>query len=380
MSSLYVFIRLASDIALYPLENNGPGTWCLPQEVWDNVVAHLDDTTAKACSLTCKALYYPARALHWRHIDLYPRQTGRGGWPSTLKSVLTENPILHTLVRRLDATLALSDLPYVASFEHLIHLGLVRLRHLGHDPRLWTLRLSNITELILFCYQPENVSDFIWLLSCFPRLTLLYVSEEPRYPQQLWEWHGEGALSLPYLSEVIFDSLALAKALPLITRAAGISLRRLEMRLPVLPHPLPDILDLSQNTHLTQLAIQLYYDMSLDERWDEHPVAALLTHVGALHTSLTQVDLGLPEMDGEIEPGAALGRELSRVMDDLPSVTVIFHHGRMEARAWRQAYTDHLPRAFPGLLAHTQRIRSFADYLEGDPDESEPLLLCSSDE
>lgn len=303
----------------------------------------------KACALTCKVLYYSARALLRRNIN---GNWGCIGLSPTLKLALAQRPVLRSHIHTLGDRLGLDDLRYLCGFAPAVdtlEAHSIQTRGLLADPHL-NMGFPNVTELEIFWYKPESVSDFIRMLNCFPHLTSLDISAAPSDDQQLWEFQQEDELLLPYLREVYFDPPRLARALPSITRAAGASLRRLELRPIVHPYGLiSDILDLSQNIHLTYLVFQL---LTWRDPWDERLLAAFLVHVSASHTSLMHVAVCLPTGDTQLEfrGGGALGGELSRVMGDLPPVTITFYHSYEVAEAWRRACCKPSPACLSGFV------------------------------
>ncbi|TFY53444.1 hypothetical protein EVJ58_g9450 [Rhodofomes roseus] len=111
-------------------------------------------------------------------------------------------------------------------------------------------------------------------------------------------------------------------------------------------------------------------------------LAAALAGIGAGHTSLKHVALRIPSIHpapGHTlpnpwdDPGESLGRELSRVLDGLPNLTVAFHQwnsfSSLTANSVRCTLERAFQQRFPGLYAHRERLRFTWDLWPGGKDE-----------
>ncbi|KZT67240.1 hypothetical protein DAEQUDRAFT_758250 [Daedalea quercina L-15889] len=350
----------------------------LPQELWDNILSRFDGDriTLKACSLTCSAWADTARKLRWRNLSV-PGGPWRPEIPSRLRSFLAEEPDIAGLVSTMRVALPIKELPWAATFANLTELQLKPIAHDAHDPAdtaIGGLRLSNITTLVLSWYDPPSAASFVKLLACFPRLSVLKVHgcdpESLKLERLQRETLPSTPLSLLRLRKLVFDSSGLVQALPLITRSAGASLESVKLRVLTIPvSRLPDVLDFSRNLQLAEVEF-IISCWPHCHAWGAC-LATALSQINTSHTNLTRFILSPRNPPGGwVEPNQALGRELCRVLDDLPNVTLTIRMWEIRpnygADEMRRDLESHFQRNFPGLIAHPQRLRFTGEFRSVD--------------
>ncbi|KAH9936557.1 uncharacterized protein B0H18DRAFT_974400 [Fomitopsis serialis] len=318
--------------------------------MWDGVIDHLHDDhqALKACVLTCRAWRRTARGLIWRVVRVCnPPILDR------LRSYLHEAPDLAGLVQSL-------CLSWLSIFTNMKTLKLERttddqkevpdIQLVQSIPESGRPYLPNVIELGL-SYDSLTAMSVVQVLSCFP-----HVDHHPiERPLQL--------LSLPCLRHLVFEAIDLRGVLPTILHGASTALETLYMRIPPAPvHVLRNMLDFSQNMRLVSLIILVKGGGPFRHGWADH-LASALTQINSSHTSLAHVMLQIPSVlptsattgSAWIDPGDFVGHELSRVLDDLPSVTIFLYQQRISltmAHKTRTALEASLSERFPGLYAH----------------------------
>ena len=246
------------------------------------------------------------------------------------------------------------------------------------------LRILSVTSLTLVGYSWSRAA-FLRIVGCFPHLQELHV-DGPTAVDSDGSLDLGGprpadgpSLSLLHLRKLKLSALHLLTLLPRILKSASTSLEQLCLE--VSTHvPLPALssaLDLSHNTRLTRLSVIMNFHYMADD-WGDY-VACPLAKVGSAHTALTDVSLhwtaqcaprsnriprhhasGPPSTDYP-DPGPTLGRELSRVLDELPQVKVMFWQrdgvSQSYATKARRATAKKLSQSYPGLLAYSERVK-----------------------
>ncbi|EPS97509.1 hypothetical protein FOMPIDRAFT_84382 [Fomitopsis schrenkii] len=356
----------------------------LPQELWDIAVAYLSDheKSLKFCGLTCKALRQSSRKLFWRRLHLLES--------ARVESLLSDHPDVAAFVQKLSVSLPLAKLPLLLEFKNLKSLTWSQEHKWDADedeednsnipgnipPFPRDLSFPGVTDLTVVWYNNLQNVLFLHLVACFPSVSSLRVDggmngiDERDVGLQKKELQLQNIpLSLPFLEGLEFKCTSLAPALPRILHATGDSLKRIElMFLKDFGEATAELLDLSAVTRLTRLEVYLGFS-PLYEDWGDS-LAALLSHINNSHRSLTHIFLHVPSLLPDREtglqrtwnaPGERLGQELSRVMDEVPDVVVIFHQRRtMSHWAAKHAHGtlgQSLQNDFPHLATFPKRLR-----------------------
>lgn len=346
--------------------------------MWDAIIGQLycDRKALKACILTCKAWRRTSRSLLWRTLEILPIP-GVVELPLHYRYLPVERPDIAQLVLVISVHLRFSELSWLSAFTSLTELTLNRCRTMRVSTTtasmipggLW---MPTVTTLRLLWYSFPSLASFERLLACFPSIT--YLQAVDSYQGALDRTKGEEPPSVPVvlrrLRELHFGAGYLMQSFRRIIWYAGTSLERIHVG--ILTHTLThedlrDVLAFSQNTRLTEVSIA--FDMyTLEEGWGEYLVAPLAqlnaSHTELLrmvfHTTVCQYD-PIPDVTRVWhDPGWPLGRELSRVFDEVPKVNVVFLHRPIHPDGVREARTalaHHLLRHFPGLRMHAQRLR-----------------------
>ena len=341
-----------------------------------------DKYTLDACTLVCRSWRYTARQLLWR--DVRVRSTVR-------LSVIVQRyprvlPMIQTL--RFDIHRNYEDFSWMSRLPNLA--ALVMSLEDEDKGALATnipsgLRVSSVTSLTLVGYSWSRPA-FLRIIGCFPRLQELHVDGPVAYDANGFLDLGgpisaDGPpLSLSRLRKLKLSALHLLTLLPRILKSASTSLEQLclEVSTHVPLSTLSNALDLSHNTRLTRLSVitNLHY---VADDWGDY-IAWPLAKVGSAHTALVDVSLhwtamcaprtnsrphhaGGPLGTDYPDPGLALGRELSRVLDELPQANVMFlqkdgvSQVPVYAMQARRSTAQKLLQEFPGLLAHSGRVK-----------------------
>ncbi|KZT67271.1 hypothetical protein DAEQUDRAFT_812974 [Daedalea quercina L-15889] len=359
----------------------------LPQEMWDHTIYQLlgNNAALKACSLTCRAWWPTARKLLWRELHVVSYREGPRV-PQKLRSLLEEQPDLAKLVHKLFVDLPIADIPLISSFTNMKELSLgvlhgytVNAQETGYSvlSALEQLRIPSVTTLGMPWRAMSSTTVFERVLACFPNLSVLHAygnvfdisEDEDEDGAAQAEESPVRRLSLPHLKQLKFRAPQLSHSLPRITHAAGPSLEFIEIYLMEVSRDVVwDVLDFSTNTCLTNLDVRISFSVT-HAGWGDY-LAAALSSINASHTSLDRIVLHLPNplpdpetgpLRAWLEPGESLGRELSRVMDDLPNVQVVFRQTDsiryFAAQQAQWTLACELEWQFPGLSAHPDRLR-----------------------
>ncbi|KAH9936551.1 uncharacterized protein B0H18DRAFT_974366 [Fomitopsis serialis] len=354
------------------------GLWRLPLELWCIIIEHLEgcDEALKACSSTCGAWRRPARQVFFRtmHVPQWPPKRP-AEIPPRLRTLLAEQPEIAKLVRTMRVDLAFQELPWLSAFTNLRFLDLYLDGIHGRVPSesaLDGLHLPHLTTLAVFLDVSPSLSSCERLMACCPHLTDLMMQGAPygRIEEfahiQVEEQPIATPLSLPRLRKVSFTAPGFERSFTKILRLAGDSLTCAHLATPLTPtlDLLRDMLDFSHNTHLEDLEIEMDAPI-LEDGWGDYP-AALLSRINTSHSSLTRLYLSIPRFCLGLvsstgrwaEVGQCLGRELSRVLDSMPHVTVVILWLKFPIYVGQEHSTvaDCLLRQFPGLSAHSDRV------------------------
>ncbi|KAH9936550.1 uncharacterized protein B0H18DRAFT_974364 [Fomitopsis serialis] len=383
----------SSAVSWTDLQNHWNGLWRLPQEMWDCVMEHLDHDVAalEACCLTCRAWWPIARKLLWADLSLLPYQARRQQpqLPPRLKSLLVEQPEIANLVRALSVALCIKELSWLTAFPNLRDLRLQPSFSGERQPAaslLDGLRFPRIMALSLTWNYYPTLALLEQLLACFPRLTNLDVNEPQAYSSDATILPRKPSLTLPHLRRLSFDCHTVIRAVPTLLHTAGTSLE--SVKIVASMHDPHVVLDISRNTRLVELEVDVTFVPTMDE-WGNCLVAPL-SRISAAHTSLRSIVLCLHRFSQPAnslrEPGENLGRELSRILDELPHVTVTFvpmcgSAYLSDAEKMRSLLVHHLRRQIPDFTAYSTRLRFAWRLTSNDPRAGEALLrahLCSN--
>ncbi|KZT67239.1 hypothetical protein DAEQUDRAFT_729274 [Daedalea quercina L-15889] len=354
-----------------------------PLEIWFSVICQLKDDgrALKACSLTCKEWRIAARPHLWRSLNLIKCDGLRGS--RRLRIFLEEHSDLAELVHTLSVSLHHSEVSLLSVFINLTRLAWRHETKYPKDPRNHAdiIIISSVTTLVLRFDECPSLQRFERLLSSFPRLSYLDVSTSLSllgaglmHRQIRREEPPKSPLILLHLRKLQFHSADLLQSLPRITRSSGTSLTHLFLEVDEMYWiPLGDlqhILDLSQNIRLVELETRMGRFDPWIEGWGVY-LAASLSQITPSHTSLRRVVLHVMSPEHRAswpetlaywsDPGQLLGQELSRVLDELPAVTVVIRQvwscSESFAQETHESLSHHLLWRFPALGDHSRRLR-----------------------
>lgn len=355
----------------------------LPQEIWDAILRNLrhEKCTLSACNLVCRSWRYTARQLLWRDVRVrHPIRLSLTvqRYPEVLPMIQILRFDIHREYEDFSWMPRLSNLSVlVISLEDEDRGALATNIHPG-------LRVLSVTSLTLIGYSWSRAA-FLRIVGCFPHLQELHVDGPTAVDSDgFLDLDGPRPaygplLSLSHLRKLKVNALHLLTLLPRILKSASASMEQLCLE--VSTHvPLPALssaLDLSHNTRLTRVSVITNFHYMADN-WGDY-VACPLAKVGSAHTTLTDVSLhwtaqcaprsdriprhhasGPPSTDYP-DPGPTLGRELSRVLDELPRVKVTFWQkdgvSQSYATKARRGTAKKLLQSDPDLLAHSERVK-----------------------
>jgi len=346
---------------------------------------HLDHdiATLEACCLTCRAWWPIARKLLWADLSLIPYQARRNQpqLPPRLKSLLAEQPEIISLVRSLSVALCIEELSWLSTFPNLRDLRL-QLSFSGETQPagsvLEGLRFPCVMALSLAWNYFPNLALLEQLLACFPRLTNLDVKEPQVYSNDQ-TLPRKTPLTLPHLRRLSFNCHCIVRAVPMLLHTAGTSLE--SAKFVACKHDPYVVLDFSRNTRLVELEVDVTFVPTMDE-WGNCLVAPL-TGISGAHTCLRSIVLSLIRSSQPAstlrEPGENLGHELSRILDELPHVTVTFvpmcaSVFLSDAENMRSILVHHLRRQIPDFATYSTRLRFAWRLTTNDSRVGEALL------
>ena len=345
----------------------------LPQELWDMTALYLkeDLKSLKACSLTSEALRQASRKLFWRSLSL---RSSAG-----LESLLSKHPDVAVFVQKLSVYLPLAKIQLLLKFKNLKSLRWSNESE-GEDvlddttPFLQCVAFPGVTDLFLSWYDDLQDVSRLGLLACFPGINTLRI-EGPSFifgkkvDDDCKEVLQAISLSLPHLQYLYFSYARLTPTFSQIMHATGNSLKFVKVDIQEkFDETTAELLGISHATHLTGLEVHLGF-LPTSPNWGD-TLAMTLQQVKSSHKSLTRILLHVPSLLPDnrtglqrtwAAPGERLGQQLSRVMKDVPSVTVTFYQaGSLSTWAANHAHGTlgyNLQNDFPDLTAFRKRLR-----------------------
>ncbi|KZT67250.1 hypothetical protein DAEQUDRAFT_400983 [Daedalea quercina L-15889] len=359
----------------------------LPQELWDDIIGvqRDDKRTLKACRLTCKAWQQTARLFLWRSLSIYTSQT-----LSRLQSLLHVTPEIAQLVHELDMRIPELKLSFFAVFTNLRRLVTYPVGETWWDGsnnlsiNSGSL-LPSVTRLVLVSawnLSPTYIEGF---LACFPNIRTFTTTGRSALTW-LYDPPCEISVILPHLRVLSVDASCIVPMLPSLLRSTGSSLESLELT--ILLHSsdlLSEVLDLTRNGRIKSLNLHVIYNEAAFT-WGD-PLAFALSRLNSSHTSLSEVVYHIQGLgfDDRRNPSASnqklLGRELARVLEDLPQLVVVFHMegwAQVRPEQQRQLIVDGIKAGLEaGLDADStlKRLRILFDFYRARPAyEVHPLV------
>jgi hypothetical protein len=230
-----------------------------PQDVFEKVIGHSilrnERKTFKACSLVCSSWVWGSRRQLFRDVPVLLASGDRV--QSFAELFASPNYTIGPHIRRAEIKMDHSSEAAISQAIQLIAKHALACHHLCISPFSWThfsipirntfLRLSKVEHLELFKTQCGSLKELIAIISCFPQLLSLTLSDGTFHrsvlptiplPSSLTRLSLSGSgftLLLPYIAGTVLPNLCRVSISLLPSGFSDIS-RWLKQRAPTLEH------------------------------------------------------------------------------------------------------------------------------------------------